>query len=70
MLLCPWNFPGKNTGVGCHFLLYAISHPDPGIEPKSPELAGGFSTTEPPGKPFTEYAKHYLGTKNTDKDKM
>ena len=36
----------------------------------SPALAGGFSTTEPPGKPFTEYAKHYLGTKNTDKDKM
>ena len=20
-LLCPWNSPGKNTGVGCHFLL-------------------------------------------------
>ena len=20
-LLHPWNFPGKNTGVGCHFLL-------------------------------------------------
>ena len=20
-LLYPWNFPGKNTGVGCHFLL-------------------------------------------------
>ena len=19
-LLCPWNFPGKKTGVGCHFL--------------------------------------------------
>ena len=19
--LCPWNSPGKNTGVGCHFLL-------------------------------------------------
>ena len=19
-LLCPWNFPVKNTGVGCHFL--------------------------------------------------
>ena len=19
--LCPWNCPGKNTGVGCHFLL-------------------------------------------------
>ena len=20
-LLCPWNSPGKNTGVGCYFLL-------------------------------------------------
>ena len=20
-LLCPWNFPGRNTGVDCHFLL-------------------------------------------------
>ena len=19
MLLCPWDFPGKNIGVGCHF---------------------------------------------------
>ena len=25
--------------------------PDPGIEPESPGLAGGFYTTEPPGKP-------------------
>ena len=25
--------------------------PDPGIEPASPELADGFFTTEPPGKP-------------------
>ena len=23
-LLCPWNSPGKNTGVGCHFLLQGI----------------------------------------------
>ena len=22
MLLCPWNSVGKNTGVGCHFLLW------------------------------------------------
>ena len=22
--LCPWNFPGKNTGVVCHFLLQGI----------------------------------------------
>ena len=25
--------------------------PDPGIKPPSPALAGGFFTTEPPGKP-------------------
>ena len=25
---------------------------DPGIEPMSPELAGRFSTTEPPEKPY------------------
>ena len=23
-LLCPWNFPGKNTGADCHFLLHGI----------------------------------------------
>ena len=23
-LLCPWNSPGKNTGVGCHSLLHGI----------------------------------------------
>ena len=21
---CPWDSPGKNTGVGCHFLLHGI----------------------------------------------
>ena len=24
-LLQPWDFPGKSTGVGCHFLLQGIS---------------------------------------------
>ena len=39
--------PGKNTGVGCHFLLRAI-FPNPGIEPASlvsAALAGRFFTT-------------------------
>ena len=22
--LCPWDFPGKNTGVGSHFFLQGI----------------------------------------------
>ena len=23
-LFCPWNFPGKDTGVSCHFILQGI----------------------------------------------
>ena len=34
---CPWDFPGKHTGMGCHSLLQG-NLPDPGIEPKSPAL--------------------------------
>ena len=33
-LLCPWNFPGKNTRVGCHALLQRIFPPqgsNPGL---------------------------------------
>ena len=29
--------------------------PDPGIKPTSPVLAGGFFTTEPPGKPYPHF---------------
>ena len=39
--------PGKNPGVGCHFLLQGI-FPTQGLNPcllMSPELAGGFFTT-------------------------
>ena len=32
-LLCPWNFPGKNTGVGCHALLQRI-FPTQGLNPR------------------------------------
>ena len=34
-LLCPWNSPGKNTGVGCHALLQGIS-PTQGLKPDVP----------------------------------
>ena len=36
-LLCPRDFPGKNTGVDCYFLLQGIFN-DPGIESSSPAL--------------------------------
>ena len=52
-LFCPWDFPGRNTGVGYHSLLQGIFH-TPGIDPKFPmssALAGRFFTSMPPGKP-------------------
>ena len=32
ILLCAWGFPGKNTGVGCRFLLQRI-FPTKGLNP-------------------------------------
>ena len=52
-LLCPWEFPGKNTGVGCHFFLQGPFLTQ-GMEPKSPALAGRLFTFEPPGKPLID----------------
>ena len=51
------GFPGKNTGVGCHFPPPG-DIPNPGFKPtspESPELAGRFFTTEPLGKPHSLY---------------
>ena len=42
---CLWC---KNTGVGCHFLLQRIFPPRDQTQVSS--MAGGFFTTEPPGK--------------------
>ena len=30
-LLCPWDFPGKNAGMGCHFLLQGGIGKYPGL---------------------------------------
>ena len=37
-LFCPWNVPGKNTGVGCRFLLQGI-FPTQGSNPLLPSPA-------------------------------
>ena len=51
-LLCPWDSPGKNTGVGCHFLLQGI-FPTLGSNPLLLRLLHQqveSSPTEPSGK--------------------
>ena len=46
---CPWDFPGKNIGEGCHFLLQGI-FPTQGLNPCLLQWTGGFFTTESPRK--------------------
>ena len=54
-LLCPWDFPGKNTGVGCHFLLQGIFL----TQASNLRLLcllhwlADYLPLVPPGKPFT-----------------
>ena len=48
-LLCPWDFPSKNTGVGCRFHLYG-NLPDLRIKLASSALAGRFFISKSPGK--------------------
>ena len=53
-LLHPWDFPGKNTEVGCQKPPLG-DLPDSGIEPEAPALAGGFFTSESPGATVITY---------------
>ena len=55
-LLCPWDFPRKNTGVGCHFLL------DPEIKPPSPVLQADSLLLSRHGNPHYKYT--YLSIKS------
>ena len=58
-LFCPWDFPGKNTGVGYHFLLQGIFPSQVlnlcllhRLERHAGKLVSRFFTTEPPKKPL------------------
>ena len=50
-LLCPWNPPGKNTGVGCHSVFQGI-FPTQGLNLDLPHCRQILLPPEPPGKPF------------------
>ena len=49
-----WDFPGKNTGVGCHSFPSPGDLPDLGIEPVPPAWRGD-SLLIQPRKPRAEY---------------
>ena len=56
-LLCPWNSPGENTWVGCHFLLQSI-FPTKGLNPHLLSLLHWQAWSlllGPPGSPLSEW---------------
>ena len=52
-LLCPWDFPNKNTGVGCHFLLQ-------GLFPKMWELNPHLLHWQVDSFPLGHLGSHYI----------
>ena len=56
-LLCPWNSPGKNSGVGCHSLLQGIFLTQEPVSLAPPALQADSLPSEPPGKPEFLYSK-------------
>ena len=58
----PWNFPGKNTGVGCHFLLQGIL-PTQGLNPGLPhcgQILYHWATREVPNPELQSYLCHWF----------
>jgi len=52
-LLCPWDSPGKNTGVGYHALLGIFLTQESNLCLLSPALQVKYLYTEPWGKPIS-----------------
>ena len=52
--LCPWDFPGKNTGVGGHFLLQGIFLTQ-GLNPRLLSWQADSLSLSHLGSPFIEY---------------
>ena len=48
----PWDFPGKSTGVGCHFLLQGI-FPTQGSNPGLPHCRQTLYSLSHQGSPFS-----------------
>ena len=52
--LCPWNCPGKSTGVGCHCLLQLYRYPGAARSPRRGLGAAGLWWPSPPPPRSTE----------------
>ena len=48
----PWDFPGKNTGVGCHFLLQCMKVKSESKVAQSCPIVSDPMDSSPPGSPI------------------
>ena len=60
-LLCPWDSPGKSTGMGCHFLLQGI-FPTQGSNPGLPHCRQTLYHLSHQGSPFLGLLSYNLTT--------
>ena len=67
-LLCPWDSPGKNAGVGCRFLLQG-GLPAPGTGPVSPESAA-LQVDSLPAEPSIYSGQRRVGGKHNSTSSM
>ena len=60
--LCPWDFPGKNTSVGCHFLLQGIfpTRDQTHVSCIGRQILYHWATREAPRTSFTELLIYYV----------
>ena len=56
-LLCPWDSPGKNPGVGCHFLLQGIFPTQGSNLHLQCHFAGGLFTSDQRGRLLQKFYK-------------
>ena len=59
-LLCPWDFPGKNIGMGCHFLLQGLFP----TQESNPSFLHWLADSLPPShleSPYGSLTHLYLG---------
>ena len=71
-VLCPWDFPGKNTGVGCHALLQGIFLTQ-GSNPHLfclPHWQADSLPLAPPGEPYLGYTEQLKSRDENEEQKV
>ena len=61
-LLCPWDFPGKSTGMGCHRLLRSVTL----VDFKVAHVVSGYGIDSTDCKAFSSLQKVLSNSSSSD----